>query len=120
MTFLLQIRAPLSWIGAFVLVSSRFAVLIYTFCDPGLTHAAKELPHAAVVLDVSRHGASAWASTFRIDAQLPEGEEQSYFLKVGTRQCSNIWMCRNFNKYWDANKEHRYYRCQQDTTGESL
>ena len=71
--------------------------MIYTFLDPGLTYLVKELPHAAVVLDVPKHGASAWASTFRINVQLPEGEEQSYFLKVGTRQGSKILMGRNFN-----------------------
>lgn len=34
-------------------------------------------------MSFTRNGASAWADTFRIDALLKNGSEQSYFLKVG-------------------------------------
>lgn len=42
-----------------------------------------ELPEIEHVVSFTNNGASAWAKTFRIDALLKSGLEQSYFLKVG-------------------------------------
>lgn len=42
-----------------------------------------ELPEIEHIVSFTNNGASAWADTFRIDALLKSGSEQSYFLKVG-------------------------------------
>lgn len=44
------------------------------------------LPQIQRILNVTNHGASAWASAFRIDAHLHDGQDQSFFLKVINRQ----------------------------------
>lgn len=41
------------------------------------------LPEIESILSFTNNGASAWANTFRIDALLKNGSEESYFLKVG-------------------------------------
>lgn len=41
-----------------------------------------DLPAVERILSVASHGASAWASAFRVDARLSDESEQSYFLKV--------------------------------------
>ncbi len=45
-------------------------------------HLEIDLPEIERVLRVTPHIASTWASTFRIDAQLRDESEESYFLKV--------------------------------------
>ena len=47
-------------------------------------HIEPELPQVECILDFSVHGASPWASTFRIDTQHRDGHEHSYFLKVNS------------------------------------
>ena len=41
-----------------------------------------DLRETESILEVSPHGASAWAETFRIDAKLCDGRKESYFMKV--------------------------------------
>jgi hypothetical protein len=40
------------------------------------------LPRLHSVTGFFSHGASAWARSFRIDAELSDGSDQSYFMKV--------------------------------------
>jgi hypothetical protein len=40
------------------------------------------LPQLHSVTGFFSHGASAWARSFRIDAELSDGSDQSYFMKV--------------------------------------
>lgn len=43
-----------------------------------------ELPDIEHVMQFEKLGCSAWATTFRMDALLCNGSEQSYFLKVNS------------------------------------
>jgi hypothetical protein len=47
-----------------------------------LTSFCTGLPQLHSVTGFFNHGASAWARSFRIDAELSDGSDQSYFMKV--------------------------------------
>lgn len=43
----------------------------------------KILPQGTRVIEASSYGTSAWTRTARVDVELPDGTQKSYFLKVG-------------------------------------